>query len=95
MDASSSDKKNQDTKSKFSLLPITSTFVRNLNAQREEESRQQKLLNDDELLRESFDKLRSSKFLEGASTASGDLTFDTQQCVVRRCATALHSLEST
>ena len=33
---------------------------------------------DEEAVRDSFEKLKSSKFLDGASTASGDLSFNTQ-----------------
>jgi hypothetical protein len=55
--------------------------IRKLNAQEEDRIRQERAATDEETARSSFEKLKTSKFIEGASTASGDLSFNTQSCM--------------
>jgi hypothetical protein len=66
---------------KLSLNPIINSFTRKLISQREEAEQHDKNTLDDERLRESLDRLKTGKFLEGASTASGELSIDTQECM--------------
>ena len=66
---------------KLSLNPIINSFTRKLITQREEEERQDKNAVDSERLRESLDRLKTGKFIDGASTASGELSIDTQECM--------------
>lgn len=66
---------------KLSLNPIINTYTRKLISQREEEERETKNALDAERLRESLDKLKTGKFIHGASTASGDLSIDVQECM--------------
>ena len=66
---------------KLSLNPIISPFTRKLITQREEDERQDRIAIDSERLRESLDKLKTGRFISGASTASGELSIDTQECM--------------
>jgi hypothetical protein len=66
---------------KLSLNPIINSFTRKIIAQREESEKPEKTTLEDERLRESLDKLKTGKFIEGASTASGELSIDTQECM--------------
>lgn len=63
------------------LLPIINSFTRQLISKRESEEKQEKSAIDEERLRDSLDKLRTGKFVNGASTASGELAFDIQDCM--------------
>lgn len=66
---------------KFTLQPIINSFTRKLISQREDEEKREKTMMDDEKLRESLDKLKNGRFVEGASTASSDLSIATQECM--------------
>jgi hypothetical protein len=66
---------------KLSLNPIINSFTRKIISQREEDEKHDKNTLDDERLRESLDRLKTGKFIEGASTASGELSLDTRECM--------------
>lgn len=66
---------------KLALQPIISSFARKMIAQKEDEERLERTMMDDEKLRESLDKLKTGRFTEGASTADGELSIDTQECM--------------
>lgn len=63
------------------LNPIINSFTRKLINQREEEEKHDRIMLDEERIRESLDKLKTGKFVEGASTADGELAFDIQDCI--------------
>jgi hypothetical protein len=64
---------------KFSFPTFSN--IRKLTSQDDDRVRQERIASDEESVRDSFERLKSSKFIEGASTASGDLSFNTQSCM--------------
>ena len=79
--ASTAEAQPQTQPKKLSLNPIINAFTRKIIHQREEEEKHDKHAIDSERLRESLDKLKTGRFLVGASTASGELSIDTQECM--------------
>ena len=84
-ESSKQPKPQQETQSlqtkKLSLNPIINSYTRKLITQREEEEKHEKNIIDAERLRDSLDKLKTGRFMDGASTASGELAIDTQECM--------------